>query len=1425
MPESLLHSNHPGPLLPLPGRNPFLLQEQAVIGRDADIQKMKHWVKEHSRQDTFMLLVEGAAGVGKTVFISRLISEINEPSVFSLYGKFPDAPVKTPFLALKQCIHHWLDQLLVLKDEAYEILKQNVREAVHPHEGVLIAVFEELEILFGKKGFLATDWMADPQQERQRFTYYFYKLLKANHDSGFKTIFFLDDLQWADPATLYLIHNFLNFYQIPGLIIIASVRPQPAERNARLIRKIQALQKVKSFSLKPLTQDELVKLLPSEWRLSEKEQKAFPEYLMQESGGVPFDALQIISFIVQERLIISTRGGFHLVRWDKLPRVRHDHNASSLIMKELQGLSLLSVQLLQLASCMGYYFSCERLAILCRLKPETFRQGLDELTGRKIIIIQEEICYFVHDHFFTAAQALLLPEDKKRIHAEVGRYLVKSGALDPQHPEFFDCVSQLNSAGKSDNLFSEDALAVINISAAMLAQKKSAFDKSLEYYKIAESHLFSLPQDGMMLLPDYVPVYSWLPHPLLRKRVFRLCRLGIAEGEFLVQNFILADQGLSCILEQEKDPRMRLKAYTIRMKIFIASLSQKEIPFSFRDGMAVIEALLREYGIYLPQSSEEFRKQMEEAYCELLELLPPEDIEGLENRGISEDLEFHDLIHLIVHSLSFIFFVNIEKSKYLAVKSLLLCLRKGFTPGTPSIFASSVWTLAAIDNDYGYAYRLGQLGLEMVEKEPYQEFRHSVYHLATLNFFNWKHHYRETSAKLDVAVKLSLACGDLNYSVFCHTNARLIDLFRGVPLHQLKKEAFRPIGQTATLNFIKRSHIAFVVYMTGEKPGLEEGRFKFSKVFKQQVYENLNGTYHFSFVQEMLYLHAGLYQKALEAAGFCEKNRVLYEAFPIGLEHDFYYCLLLISVSEEKGGLDEETISHLKKRLDRISKLASMGSGNYLHKQKILEAELAKFHPKIMDAVSLYEEAIEESLRQGFIHLAALAAERCGEYLLRKKKAGLGGVYLTDAFDYYRKWGAQAKLDQLVQRYPEVQFKKDPHALFSEPQPQNGQEVIKLELVQSAIKLSQELYVSDVINRVLHICREQTRAAQAVFLLRQQFNWQMVASLDEDGMRILHKNLPVEHSDSPFKTLYDSLKLNEITYVPKVNERPELRESEYLRQKEVGSFMVIPLERHQEKLGLIYLENVNPEVVEQHNLLPWAELLRTQTGIALSNALLYENQVKLNEELRRQEEKRIQAVVETQEKERKRVAAELHDHLGQILSLTKLNLSRLEDSLEGQFKLYEETCKLLDESCSELRRIAHDMMPPDFTAKTLQLTLDNLFRNYLLAAGIKYQFNHHQLPEEIPIAIKFNIYRIAQEIIHNIIKHAGAKKVTIELSAEDNNLQMMIEDDGKGFDTCFRTDGLGLKSLYTRASLLKGRLEIDSIINRGSVFHIYIPFP
>ncbi len=1397
---------------------------QQLVGREDSLTELGISLKKNIDKDASMLLLEGEGGVGKTAFANQLMHDLRTEFHFSIYGKFHNTPSKVPYMALKQCLHHWLDQLLLLEDEVFERLKDNVRQALHPHEYVLTSVLEELELLLGKKKEVPY-LKDDPQKERLRFTYFFYKFLFAVHQSGLNTLIFLDDLQWSDMATLHLVHDLLKTYQIPGFMLIGAYRPDSEEGVKQKINKLKQLSQVRHHVLQPLGTQDLQKLIPAEWNLKDDEMKAFKEYLVLESGGKPFDALQLLSLIVQHKLVSDRADNSMMIRWNKLPRYKHDERSVRLIMKEILELSLNSIRLLQMASCIGFYFSCERLKQLALVDEAIFDLSIQELIAHKMIIIQQEYCYFVHDHYYSAAQMLLPLEEKKRYHAEISRYLMGQGALEPHHPEFFFCINHLNLTDTDTTVLPPLQIAALNLAAGDLAKKKSAFDKSLEYYRVAEKWLLrpeTSDHQAEVFLPFKIQAENNTPAPANVQRLLNICQLGIAECEFLLQNFLVSNKLLNDIIEQVDDSMMKLKAYTIKMKICVACLNLKDAPLMLKDGMGITEALLKSYQISLPQNDAEFERFMKDAYDELLSLIPEKNIDKLVNYKMSEDQEFIDLINLVVHSLPIIFFVNIQKSKYLAIRSMILCLQHGFASSTPALFASSIWTLASLGNDLEFSYQVGMLGIRLVEKSPYSMNRHMVYHLATLNFYNWKHHYRESSARLDEAVAYSLSLGDHNYALFCYTNARILDIFRGLPLQQHILQLKQHKSELLHIHFVGKSHVEFVRYMSGQKAGLVEGKFRFSKILKQQVSENFNGMYHFNFVKELLYMYAGNYQKALEAGQVCEKHRMLYEGLPIGNEHDFYFAIILCMKAEESGVLDDTSRTHVEERLAEMKRLANLGSGNYLHKQKMMEAELARFEKHCFEVVSLYDDAIDEALRQEFIHLAALSAERCGSYLLRHKKQRLAESYLHDAYQYYEKWGAKAKMQLLEQKFPSVFFRRAHHTFHNENLT-DTHDTLRWELVQSAIQLSQELYVNDLIKKVLEISREQTQAMHASFLLKQPFSWQLVARLDNEGFSMLHRNLPISSKVSPQKTLYDCLKLNEICYVPYLTERHELYDVTYFKDKEVSSFMVVPFERHKEVLGLIYLENLNPQLVDKLNLLPWFELLRIQTGIALSNAQLFENQQVLNQEIRKQEKKRLEAIVETQEKERKRVAAELHDHLGQMLALVKLNFSRLEDSLVGQFKLYEESCQILDESCGELRRIAHDMMPPDLEKRELTDILDDLFRKYLPGSGLTYRFHAFDLPAVLPLVVKLNLYRMTQEIIHNIIKHAQARHVTIELNEMDGRLHLMIADDGKGFDTQFKTDGIGLRNLHSRVSMLNGRLDIDSGLSRGSVFHIHIP--
>ncbi|MEL7531912.1 MAG: PAS domain-containing protein, partial [Bacteroidota bacterium] len=208
------------------------------------------------------------------------------------------------------------------------------------------------------------------------------------------------------------------------------------------------------------------------------------------------------------------------------------------------------------------------------------------------------------------------------------------------------------------------------------------------------------------------------------------------------------------------------------------------------------------------------------------------------------------------------------------------------------------------------------------------------------------------------------------------------------------------------------------------------------------------------------------------------------------------------------------------------------------------------------------------------------------------------------------------------------------------------------------------------------------------------------------------------------------------------------------------------------------------------------------------------------------EDRLLSAVIKAEDKARKQIARDLHDGLGQSLTTVLLNLntlSREKASLsdKGQNRLGVAK-EYLDLAIEESRKIAHALMPQVVVDFGFVLALQNLI-NALEGDGIEFYF-FHNLPEgvQLPQKLEISLYRICQEAIQNIIKHAAAREVNIQLTQDEELLQLTIEDNGKGFDPSLVEDGLGISNIRTRVQALGGLFFIDSILDKGSVLTLQI---
>ncbi len=214
----------------------------------------------------------------------------------------------------------------------------------------------------------------------------------------------------------------------------------------------------------------------------------------------------------------------------------------------------------------------------------------------------------------------------------------------------------------------------------------------------------------------------------------------------------------------------------------------------------------------------------------------------------------------------------------------------------------------------------------------------------------------------------------------------------------------------------------------------------------------------------------------------------------------------------------------------------------------------------------------------------------------------------------------------------------------------------------------------------------------------------------------------------------------------------------------------------------------------------------------------------MERKLSHQQQFHFKEIMNAEEKERRRVAQELHDGLGQLLSTTKLNISILEDILPLAETYIKNALSLIDNAIDEVRTISHNMMPSTLIRLGLTSTLRELARIISNSNKIKVELNV-DYDERLSDVNEVIIYRIIQESVNNMIKYSEASCIKIILSKNKADLFIEIKDNGIGFDTSLieKSSGMGWKNIYARTALLNGIIRVTSLPSEGTTIHIHFP--
>jgi signal transduction histidine kinase len=215
-----------------------------------------------------------------------------------------------------------------------------------------------------------------------------------------------------------------------------------------------------------------------------------------------------------------------------------------------------------------------------------------------------------------------------------------------------------------------------------------------------------------------------------------------------------------------------------------------------------------------------------------------------------------------------------------------------------------------------------------------------------------------------------------------------------------------------------------------------------------------------------------------------------------------------------------------------------------------------------------------------------------------------------------------------------------------------------------------------------------------------------------------------------------------------------------------------------------------------------------------------------SEKLREERQKRLTAMIDGQESERIRISRELHDGLGQYLLAIKVRMEEVCSRVSGT--LYEELCSIKTmfvETIDETKRISNNLMPLMLDELGIVTALNNLCNELSESTKVKIDFVSFGISDHINTKIKTYVYRILQEALSNAIKHSGATEINVQLLGNNEQLNLVVQDNGKGFivDNANKLKGNGLNNIRERATILNGVFEINSKIGEGTILNVKIP--
>ncbi|WP_437739898.1 AAA family ATPase [Sorangium sp. So ce1504] len=1184
---------------------------QRLYGREREIEALLaafERVVAQGRPE--LVLVCGYSGIGK----SSLVAELHRPVVrergFFLSGKFDQTARDVPYRAFLQAFRALFQEILSASEEQVERWRERLREALDQDGRLLADVLPEIERLLGPQPPVPE---LPPAEAQARLHAALQRFVAACARKEHPMALFLDDLQWADAASLLLLDHLATHAGGAHLLLIGAYRDNevgpahPLRLTLAEARKRGAA--VSELVLEPLSAAHVGALVAEAVHAPEAEVEPLSQLVYEKTGGNPFFVLQFLIALHEERLI-AVDAEQRMWRWD-IAAIRDKgftDNVVELMAGKLKRLSAPARDALKLAACLGGSVDLDTLALLAHRGPAELRDALEEAVREGLLLRRDSAYHFLHDRVQQAAYSLIPAEQLAEVHLRIGQLLRSGGRPEEGDEALFEVVGHLNrGAALLRSRAERDEVAALNLRAGRKAKAAAAYEAAAALFVAGLS----------LLSPD-----SWeTQHELTYGLTFERAHVAYITG---------AIDDAERLLEELED-RARTRGETAAVVELVITL--KVTRGQYARAAEIGLAWLRTYDIDIPFLPTD--AQLEEETKSVWQALGDRAIEGLIHLPPMTHPEIKATMRVLLGAGIPAAFVNPSLPFLIVLRMVQLSLRHGNAESSSHAYASFARVLGPKFGRYQEAYRFGKLGCDVAERSGLLTTKSMAFTIFGQHVVFWTRHYRETYPYSRAGFSAAVESGDLNHACFnCMWDA-LFRLLSGEPLEDVLHEVeerlgfVRSAGHPFAHGVLLGAH-GMVQTLRGRpvRYAMLDGSELDPPAFEAQLGEgdlqNVQSFYHEMKAQVLFVL--GSPGEAIETAARAMIEHG-YGVVPTALiVENFYYSGLAIAARvnaphaqhAERDSPQEELPEQLLDCERRLGEWARNGPDNFLHKHTLVRAEIARLRGREPEAIRLYEQAISSAQEGGFVQHEAIACELAAQFYHARGLATPADAYLEKARAAYFRWGAHAKVDQLDQRYPHLAPRKPiaPTVTFAV----RAEQFDVLSVVKASQSISGELQLPRLLETLLRIVIEHAGAEEGYVLLVRQDRVSTAAAIAASGGAARR----LEAGEAATAALPQSI----LNYVRRSHERVLLAdasgrhpfsEDTYFARKRPRSVLCLPIVHRARLLGLLYLENRLVTGAFTPGRLTVLELLASQSAISLENAMLYTDIEQENAERRRAE--------------------------------------------------------------------------------------------------------------------------------------------------------------------------------------------------------------